>query len=71
MLFSNMDFNFAHFANFNYAHFEIEDRFGSIWMKFKMIDWVFRRCSFLTMGFIFTPFVYKESFGKIWVEMTE
>ena len=28
MLFSNMDFNFAHFTNVNFAHFEIEKRFG-------------------------------------------
>ena len=33
MLFSNMDFNFAHFANFNFAHFEIEGSFGLIWVK--------------------------------------
>ena len=33
MLFSNMDFNFAHFANFKFAHFEIEERFGLIWVK--------------------------------------
>ena len=33
MLFSNMDFNFAHFANFNFAHFEIEESFGLIWVK--------------------------------------
>ena len=28
-----MDFNFAHFANFNFAHFEIEESFGLIWAK--------------------------------------
>ena len=33
MLFSNVDFNFAHFANFNFAHFEIEEGFGLIWVK--------------------------------------
>ena len=33
MFFSNMDFNFAHFANFNLAHFGIEGRFGLIWVK--------------------------------------
>ena len=27
-LFLNMDFNFTHFANFNFAHFEIEESFG-------------------------------------------
>ena len=30
MLSSNIDFNFAHFANFNFAHFEIEESFGLI-----------------------------------------
>ena len=30
MLFSNMDFNFAHFANFNFAHFETEESLGLI-----------------------------------------
>ena len=33
MLFSNMDFNFAHFANFNFVHFEIEESFGLTWVK--------------------------------------
>ena len=33
MLFSNMDFNFAHFANFSFANFEIEEIFGLIWVK--------------------------------------
>ena len=33
MLFSNMDFSLAHFANFNIAHFEIEESFGLIWVK--------------------------------------
>ena len=33
MLFSGMDFNFPHFANFGYVHFEIEERFGLIWVK--------------------------------------
>ena len=28
MLFSNMDFNFAHFTNFNFAYFEIEESYG-------------------------------------------
>ena len=27
MLFPNMDFNFAHFANCNFAHFQIEECF--------------------------------------------
>ena len=33
MPFSNMDFSFAHFTNFNFAHFEIEESFGYIWVK--------------------------------------
>ena len=33
MLFSNMDFIFAYFANFNFTHFEIEKSFGLIWVK--------------------------------------
>ena len=33
MLFPNVDFDFAHFANFNFAHFEIEESFGLIWVK--------------------------------------
>ena len=33
MLFSNMDFNFAHFAHFNFAYFETEESFGLIWIK--------------------------------------
>ena len=28
MFFSNIDFNFAHFSYFNFAHFEIEESFG-------------------------------------------
>ena len=28
-----MDFNFAHFSNFNFVHFEIEESFGLIWVK--------------------------------------
>ena len=33
MFFSNMDFNFAHFANFNFAYFEIEESFGLVRVK--------------------------------------
>ena len=33
MLFSNMDFHFAHFANFNFTRFEIEGSFGLVWVK--------------------------------------
>ena len=33
MLLSNMDFNFAYFATFHLAHFEIEESFELIWVK--------------------------------------
>ena len=33
MLFSNVDFNFGHFATFNFPHFEIEECFGLIGEK--------------------------------------
>ena len=33
MLSSNMDFNFARFPNFKFAHSEIEESFGLIWVK--------------------------------------
>ena len=32
MLFSNVDFNFAHFANFNFTHFKIKESFGLIYV---------------------------------------
>ena len=28
MLFSNMDFKFGHFTNFNFAYFTVEESFG-------------------------------------------
>ena len=28
-----MDFNFAHFGNFNFAHLELEESFGLTWVK--------------------------------------
>ena len=28
-----MDFSLAHFTDFNFAHFEIEESFGLIWAK--------------------------------------
>ena len=33
MFSSNMGINFAHFPNFNFAHFEIEESFELIWVK--------------------------------------
>ena len=32
MLFSNMDFNFADFANFNFTHFKTKESFGLIYV---------------------------------------
>ena len=32
-LFWNTDFNFDYFANFNFAHFEIEEGFALNWLK--------------------------------------
>ena len=47
-----MDFNLAYFANFNFAHFEIETIFGLIWVKLQngqihlqLSFRVFKRCS--------------------------
>ena len=66
MLLSNMDFNFGHFANFNFAHFEIEEIFELIWVKlqngrFHLQIWVsgILKVLLLGMGFIFAHFVYK------------
>ena len=33
MLFSNTDFNFAHFANFHFDHFKFEESSGLMWVK--------------------------------------
>ena len=31
--FKDVDFNFTHFANFEFAYLEIEESFGLIWAK--------------------------------------
>ena len=31
--FKDADFNFTHFANFEFAYFKIEESFGLIWVK--------------------------------------
>ena len=31
--FKDVDFNFTHFANFEFAYFETEKSFGLIWLK--------------------------------------
>ena len=78
MLFYNVDFNFAHFANFSFSHFEIEESFGLIWLKLQN-GWFDSQisipgiCKVLvsSMGFIFTHFVYEGGFGQIWVKILE
>ena len=32
-----MEFNFAYFANFNFAYFEIEESFGLVWVKLQKV----------------------------------
>ena len=78
MLFLNMDFNFPHFANFNFAHFKIEEIFGLIWVKLQNGGFHFQIlisgiCKVLVSGmtFIFSHFAYKGFFGQIWVKITE
>ena len=69
MLLCNMNFNFAYFANFNFAHFEIEESFGLIWVKLQN-GWFDSQISILSiyevlvssMRFIFAHFVYEGSF---------
>ena len=43
----DVDFNFTHFADFNFAYFEIEESFELIWIKSQNGPfWVLKRCSF-------------------------
>ena len=44
MLFSNMNFNVAHFINFDFAHFEIEESFGV--NLGKITEWSISRANF-------------------------
>ena len=45
--FKDVDFNFTHFADFNFAYFEIEESFELIWIKLQNGPfWVLKRCSF-------------------------
>ena len=51
--FKDVGFNFTHFANFKFAHFEIEESFGLVWVKlqndrihFKFPFQILKRCSF-------------------------
>ena len=68
---SNMDFNFAYFANFNFAHSEIEVSFGLIWVNYKKVDftcqfpiWVFERCSFRVWALFLLILCIKEVLGE-------
>ena len=70
MVFSNMDFNFA--------HYEIEESVGLIWVKLQNC-WFHLQISIsginkvLVSGMNFTlaRFVHKGRFGQIWVKITE
>ena len=78
MHFYNVNFTFAHFPNFNFAHFEIEESFGLIWVKVQN-DWFDSHISISSiyevlvssMVFSFAHFVYEGSFGQIWVKITK
>ena len=78
MLFSKMDFTFDHFANFNFAHLEIEESF--CWICVKLQNACFHLQISISgiykvlvprMGYIIAHFLYKESFRQIWVKITE
>ena len=47
MLFLNMDFNLTYFANFNFAHFEIEKKF---WVNLgKITKWSISLAIFISV----------------------
>ena len=59
-----MDFNFDHFTNFNFGHFEIEESFVLIWVReqngrFRLQISILgiQKVLVLSMGFIFPHFV--------------
>ena len=67
-----MDFNFAHFGNFNFAHFELEESFWLIWVKLQngqisLANFLFGylKGAHFRYGLIFVHFVSKGSFGQI------
>ena len=74
MAFSNMDFNFAHFANFSFAHFKVEKK---VWVNLgKITKWMISISGIYKVivsgtRSIFARFVYKGSCGQIWVKVTE
>ena len=60
-----MDFSLAHFTDFNFAHFEIEESFGLIWAKLQndrfhsqIFFRVFKKCLFQVWALSFSHFVY-------------
>ena len=69
MLFSNIDFNFAHFTNFDFAYFVTEESFGLIWYKIldftcKFLFRVFKRCLFQVWSLFLLILCIKEVLGK-------
>ena len=62
MLLSNMDFSLAHFTNFNFAHFEIEERFVDFTSKF--LFRVFQMCLCQVWAFFFLILFIIEVLGK-------
>ena len=78
MLFSNMDFNLAYFADLKFAHFETEEGFGLIWVKLQNSLFYLQiyisgilKVLFSIMGFIFLVLCITEVLGKIEKKITE
>ena len=76
MLFLNMDFNFADFANFNFAQLEIEKSFGLILVKLQNGRFhlqfsfrVFKRCSIQVWALFFLILCIKEVLGKFGLKL--
>ena len=72
MVFYNMDFNFAHFAHFNFAHFKIEESFGLICVKLQSgwfdsqisISIIYFGCSFQVWPLFLFILCMKKVLGK-------
>ena len=76
--FKDVDFNFTHFANFEFAYFEIEESFGLICVKLQNGRFHLqisilgtKKVLVANKGFIFTHFVYNRNFGQIWAKIIE
>ena len=76
MLFLNMDFNFADFADFNFAQLEIEKSLGLIWVKLQNGRFhlqfsfrVFKRCSIQVWALFFLILCIKEVLGKFGLKL--